>query len=130
MLLACAPPDRAENDERSGPSGATEACRPRANAGFCRVGCTGAPPVVTRRVSVDLKTVNRPYPGGVAVLELGINDGGRVVSACVLRSVRPDFDKAAQSAALRWQWKPFGLRGKPVGSVVAVSIPVPSQRIR
>jgi hypothetical protein len=29
-----------------------------------------------------------------------------VVSACVLRGVRSDFDKAAQAAALKWVWTP------------------------
>jgi hypothetical protein len=38
-------------------------------------------------------------------LEVGVDLNGKVVSACIMRGVRDDFDKAAQAAALASQWK-------------------------
>jgi len=65
--------------------------------------------------------LRRPHPSGIAILELGINTEGHVVSACVRRGVRSDFDKAAQAAALEWLWAPKTLKGKPVGVVMTVT---------
>jgi TonB family protein len=72
-----------------------------------------------------MKTLRQPHPKGVAILELGINEEGRVVSACVLRGVRSDFDEAAQAAALQWLWTPKVVKGKPVGVVVTVTFDTP-----
>ena len=73
----------------------------------------------------DLTAVTRPYPSGVVILEVGINDKGQVVSVCLLRGVRGDFDKAAQAAALRWRWNPYLLHGKPVGVVITTTVCTP-----
>lgn len=72
-----------------------------------------------------MKAVARPYPSGIAILEIGINEKGRVVSACVLRGVRWDFDKAAQAAALQWWWTSKVLRGKPVGVAMTITVVTP-----
>jgi TonB family protein len=69
-----------------------------------------------------MKDVARSHPDGLAILEIGINTEGRVVSACVLRSLRPDFDRAAQAAARKWRFKPKLLDGTPVGVAMTVSI--------
>jgi hypothetical protein len=99
------------------------ACCPSALAGFCRVGCPGPPPVPTRRATPDLKNVSPPHPRGTAIIELGVDEKGRAVSACVLRGVRTDFDRAAQAAALRWLWTPKVVKGRPVGFVSAITFP-------
>jgi hypothetical protein len=52
-----------------------------------------------------LTKLQRPLPTGVAILEIGVDGEGHVVSACVLRGVRQDFDEAAQHAALQSRWK-------------------------
>jgi len=75
-----------------------------------------------------MKTVARPYPNGVVILEAGIDEKGQVVSACVLRGIRSDFDKAAQSAVLRWRWNPTVLDGKPVGVVMTVTVCTPDMK--
>jgi len=105
-------------------------CAPAALSGFCRVGCPGSPPTLIRRVEPDLKSVAGPYPLGVSVLELGVNKEGRVISACVLRSLRSDFDAAAQAAAMRWLWTPTTVRGQPVGVVMTVAVTAPRFRPR
>jgi hypothetical protein len=97
------------------------ACCPSALAGFCRVGCPGSPPVPTRRFAPDLKNVSQPHPSGTAIIEVGVDEKGRAVSACVLRGVRPDFDQAAQAAALRLLWTPKVVKGRPVGFVSAIT---------
>jgi TonB family protein len=104
------------------------ACCPAALAQFCRVGCHGTPPRLIQSVAPTLRKVARPYPTGVVILELGINETGRVISACVLRSVRTDFDQAAQAAALQWRWHPFLLRGKPIGAVTTVTVCTPDTK--
>jgi hypothetical protein len=45
-----------------------------------------------------MRTVTRPFPSGVVILEAGIDEKGQAVSACVLRGIRSDVDKAAQFA--------------------------------
>jgi hypothetical protein len=62
-------------------------------------------PVQTKHVDPSLKNVHRPLPSGVVILEVGVDLDGKVVSACVMRGVRDDFDKASQVAALQSQWK-------------------------
>jgi TonB family protein len=105
-------------------------CVPSALAGFCRVGCPGRPPTLIRHVEPNLKSVARPYPSGMAILELGINPDGRVISACVLRGVRSDFDKAAQTAAMQWRWTPKTIRGTRVGVALTVSVTAPGHQRR
>jgi TonB family protein len=88
------------------------------------VGCHIVP-VVVQRSAPTLDRVARPYPTGTAILEVGVAENGHVVSVCVLRSVRPDFDHAAQAAVSRWLFKPPFLDGKPVGIVTTVTMDVP-----
>lgn len=107
-------------------AGAT--CCRSALAGFCRVGCPGPVPVPLRRVSPNIRTLRKPHPKGTAILELGVNKDGHVVSACVLRGLRSDFDKAAQAAALQWLWTPKFVNGKPVGVVITVAFDTPDVR--
>ena len=85
-------------------------------------------PVAVSRPDPDIRALKRPHPTGVAILELAINKNGRVVSACVLRSLRSDFDKAAQAAALKSLWKPQLLKGQPVGAFMTVTFEAPAVR--
>jgi TonB family protein len=97
-------------------------CCPARLVDFCRVGCPGPPPTITRRVAPDMKNVARPHPDGTAILEIGVNTEGRVISACVLRTLRPDFDRAAQAAARRWRFEPKLLKATPVGVAMTATI--------
>ena len=109
---------------------AGSACCPwPAGRDFCRVGCPPPHPASVFRFAPDTKALKRPHPTGVAILELAIDKEGHVISACVLRSLRPDFDKAAQAAALKSLWKPQLLRGQPVGAFVTVSFEMPTGRL-
>ena len=89
------------------PKNATDnACRPAALHDFCRVGCSEPQHAVeTRHVEPTLQHVHAPLPSGVVILEVGVDLHGKVVSACVMRGIRDDFDQAAQAAALANQWK-------------------------
>jgi hypothetical protein len=80
-------------------------CRPAALHDFCRVGCPEPHAVETHHVEPSLAHVHAPAPSGIVIIEAGVDLSGKVVSACVMRSVRDDFDKAAQRAALASQWK-------------------------
>ena len=76
----------------------------------------------------DLTTVARPSPSGIVILELAINEKGLVVSACLLRGIRKDFDTVALEAALRWRFEPKLLDGKPVGVVMMVTVTTPEMK--
>lgn len=56
--------------------------------------------------------LRRPLPRRVAIAEIGINLDGEVVSACIIRGLRSDFDKAVQVAALQGRWKMLERRGE------------------
>jgi TonB family protein len=92
----------------------------------CRVGCPGPPPKKTLTDAPDLSTVAKPYPAGVVILELVINEKGVPLSSCVLRGTRPDFDRAAQLATLKWRFTPYLLEGHAVGVVMTVTVNTPS----
>lgn len=85
----------------------------------------GTPPKRILYVAPDLTTVAKPCPSGVVILELAINEKGVVVSSCLLRGIRSDFDKAAQLAALQWRFNPYRPKGKPVGVVMTVTVTTP-----
>jgi TonB family protein len=53
----------------------------------------------------------RTYSG---VIEIVIDEHGAVVSAGILQSVSPSYDKALVAAARRWQYRPALLNGQPV----------------
>jgi TonB family protein len=127
LLLTHAPAtvQRGRRAEPPRPCAVGTACCPYRLMGFCRVGRPGPPPTQIRRVPPNIKALRRPYPSGTAILEIGINEKGRVVSACVLRGVRDDFDNAAQAAALESLWTPKVLNGKPVGVVMTVTFVTP-----
>jgi TonB family protein len=101
-------------------------CCAWAVVGFCRVGCPPPPPVPISSPVPDVAKLPEPHPTGIAIVEIGVSEVGRVVSACVLRGVRPDFDRAAQEAALRSRWTPKLLNGRPVGVVMTVTYQFPS----
>jgi TonB family protein len=83
------------------------------------------PPKRILYVAPDLTTVAKPYPSGVVILELAINEKGVVVSSCLLRGIRADFDKAAQLATLGWRFEPKVVEGKPIGVVMTVTVNTP-----
>jgi hypothetical protein len=93
--------------QQTGPKNVADtACRPAALHDYCRVGCSEPRHAVeTHHVEPTLTPVPGPPPSGVAILEVGVDLNGKVVSACIMRGVRDDFDKAAQAAALASQWK-------------------------
>ena len=86
-----------------------------------------APPRLLEWIAPDLKDVAKPHPQGAAILEIGIGKRGEVVSACVLRGVRADFDCAAQEAARHWRYSVPTLWGEPIGLVSAVVVAAPSR---
>src|SRR5688572_23256324 len=58
---------------------------------------------------------------GIVILELIVDEKGRVASADVVRSV-PPFDEAALSAARQWEYEVTQLEGRPVR--VRVTVPI------
>jgi hypothetical protein len=93
-------------------------------------GCPGPVPKRITWIPPDLKSVDRPYPAGVVILEASVNVEGQVVSVCVLRGIRSDFDKAAQNAVLHWRFLNDAVRlnGKPLGVVMTVTVCTPDRK--
>jgi TonB family protein len=58
---------------------------------------------------------------GIVILELVINEAGKVASANVIRSV-PPFDEAALSAVRQWEYDETKLDGRPVR--VRLTVPI------
>lgn len=58
---------------------------------------------------------------GIVILELVVDEQGRVASADVIRSV-PPFDEAALSAARQWEYEVTQMEGRPVR--VRVTVPI------
>ena len=58
---------------------------------------------------------------GIVILELVINEQGKVATADVVRSV-PPFDEAALTAARQWEYEVTQLNGQPVR--VRVTVPI------
>jgi hypothetical protein len=130
VILGCGGAVLAEQSHQSTLKKPQIACRPSALREFCRVGCpdSSAALTETRHVEPTLGDLRRPLPSGVAVLELGIDLEGTVVTACVAKGVRDDFDKAAQAAALQSRWsvrKP--LKGMERGFAISVTVCTPDR---
>ena len=104
----------------------SDACRPAALNNFCRVGCPDPPPVQVHRVEPSMQGVRRPLARGIAILELGINLSGEVVSACIVRGLRSDFDRAVVAAALQSRWQIPERKGMERGFVVTVAFCTPN----
>lgn len=108
------------------PCTAEVACCPAALKNFVRVGGhPPLPPKLITRVEPDLTKVVRPYPCGVVILQLGIDERGEVVSSCVERGVRDDFDTAAQAATRKWRYTVSHFQGRAVGMVPSVTVVAP-----
>ena len=58
---------------------------------------------------------------GVVIIEATINEEGRVVNACVLRSI-PLLDDAALQAVGGWEFTPTLLNGAPVPVIMTVTV--------
>jgi TonB family protein len=87
-----------------------------------RVGGNIAPPT-------KVKDVRPVYPTeaqdariqGVVIIEATIDESGRVVQACVLRSI-PQLDEAALQAVGQWEFTPTLLNGNPVPVIMTVTV--------
>lgn len=99
----------------------------------CRIGCSGSPPKKTHDAQPKLDGVKTPYPAGMVILELLVDEAGVPQSSCVLRGVRDDFDRAAQEATMNWRFKPLVLRigssadAEPVPVVFTVTVDAPNK---
>lgn len=58
---------------------------------------------------------------GVVIIEIRINEEGRVADARVLRSI-PTLDQAALDAVRQWQYEPLLVNGAPTPFVVSVAV--------
>lgn len=58
---------------------------------------------------------------GVVIIEVRIDEEGRVSDARVLRSI-PELDEAALEAVRQWMFTPTLLNGKPVPLIMTVTV--------
>jgi protein TonB len=94
------------------------------------VGCTGDGPVLDYDQGPQIVRQTKPlYPQeafvkkieGVVVLEILIDDSGRVVRVRIVRSV-PMLDRAAVDAVQKWIFVPAIRHGRPVATVAMAPV--------
>ena len=96
------------------------------------IGGTGTGPVPVREVDVAprlLRQVRPDYPHdafvkkveGTVVLEIVIDEHGRVSRARIVRSV-PPLDAAAVAAVLQWTFVPARKHGRPVATIAVAPV--------
>jgi|SRR6516162_2428965 TonB family protein len=65
---------------------------------------------------------------GVVILNVRVDERGRVTDACVLRGISPRVDTKAIAAVMTWRYEPAALArpqdGKPVGTAVPIAMTV------
>jgi len=80
-----------------------------------------------KQVRPDLSGVVRPYPTGHVVFDVGLSDTGEVRSVCLVRGLRADVNKAAETAVRQWRFEPARWRSTgaafPIVITVGVTIP-------
>ena len=125
--LTAAAPQAVASQEPASPSGAAPSPAPAA-----------APPAAASNVKVAGRDVPAPkrtrfvspvFPleaqaagqRGIVIIELMIDEAGKVTTADVLRSV-PPFDEAALTAARQWEYEVTKVDGKPVP--VRLTVPI------
>jgi len=78
--------------------------------------------------SPDTASLPEGSSSGVMILNVRIDEHGRVTDACVLRGISPRVDTKAIAAVLTWRYEPAALarpqNGKPVGTPVPIAITV------
>ena len=86
--------------------------------------------VLEFRSPKKVKSVDPVYPAaaraagqeGDVVLELEISKAGKVTGVKVIRSLSPDFDRAATEAALLWEYTPTIFKGEPALMYLTVTV--------
>lgn len=71
-------------------------------------------PVVVRQEVPRIPSMVTPQARGRGVLEVVVDEKGRVTSAAVRESVHPIYDNLLLSAARDWKYQPATLDGQPV----------------
>jgi TonB family protein len=123
--LAAAAPQKVASQEPASPPGAvpSPAPAPAAAPSNVRVAGRDVPaPKRTRFVSpVFPLEAQAAGQRGIVIIELVIDEAGKVSTADVLRSV-PPFDEAALTAARQWEYEITKVDGKPVP--VRLTVPI------
>lgn len=91
--------------------------------GYFRVGGDVEPPAVIRRVEpVYPPEAKQARISGVVILEVLIDEEGRVRDTKVLKGLPYGIDEAARDAVRQWVFRPATVRGKPVKAVFNVLV--------
>jgi len=66
--------------------------------------------------------LKRAYVAGLVVVELSLDDKGKVIDAQVVKSNQPKLESYAVSAVKRWAFKPALKDGAPISCRISVPI--------
>ena len=115
-VAAIAPPPEAPKPIASTPAPAAPPPAPKADVP--RIYTVGdrevTPPVIIRQDMPQLTLVMKQQANDKGILEIVVNDAGRVEAATVRRSVHPMYDTQLLMAAQNWRYQPATLNGQPV----------------
>jgi TonB family protein len=88
-----------------------------------KVGGDVKPPVLLRRVDARYpEKLKAEKKEGVVVLQVSVDDQGRVVTPAIVRHSDPEFDAAALEAVRQWEYSPATLQGKPVAVYLTITV--------
>ena len=120
--LSAAAPHRVASQEPASPPAAVPSPAPAAPSNVKVAGLEVPAPRRTRFVSpVFPLEAQAAGQRGIVIIELVIDEAGKVSTADVLRSV-PPFDEAALTAARQWEYEITKVDGKPVP--VRLTVPI------
>jgi TonB family protein len=78
---------------------------------------SGDNPVYPEQAKIDKNTVD-----GTCTLKAVIDKEGVVIHLQVVKSLRPDYDKAAVAAVQTWRYKPYILNGEPTAVETTINV--------
>lgn len=88
-----------------------------------KVGGDVTPPVLVRRVDARYpEKLKAEKKEGLVVLQVSVDEQGRVANPAIVRHSDAEFDAAALEAVRRWEYSPATLHGKPVAVYLTITV--------
>jgi TonB family protein len=113
-VAASAPPPEPKKEPAAAPTPQASDSQSEMNRIYTSDDRNVTPPVVLRQELPRVPTSISRQARGRGVLELIVDEMGRVTSMTIRESVHPMYDSLLLTAAKDWRYQPAALQGKPV----------------
>ena len=105
------------------PPPAVQSTRPIDPDAPLRVGGDVKAPVIVKRVEpVSTRMAKRAHISGIVILEIIVDKEGHLTNMHILKPLPMGLDGAAEQAVRQWEFRPGTLNGKPVATIVNVTV--------